>query len=112
MTTIDTSGRDSMGIIATCGHEVNNGLNFSIKSWDRDGNKCIEFGTYCVACAIQFYKEGRIANREMEVLIGTILAYEKQIEETNKLITSTREVKDGRIRFLEGVIAGLKSEHA
>jgi hypothetical protein len=62
--------------IATCGHEVEEGISCSIYSTDREGLPCLSFGTYCPDCVIGYYRSGLISNGEMCELISKIVLAE------------------------------------
>ena len=61
--------------IATCGHEVNEGITMSVHSFSKEGDPCFDYGTYCANCFYEYYAEGRVANEElhdfMRKLIGS-----------------------------------------
>ena len=57
---------------ATCGHEVKEGISASIYSRDREGNLCLEFGTYCPDCILRFCHYGELASQELKELIDIL----------------------------------------
>lgn len=69
-------------IIATCGHEVDEGISCSVDlddyGYDIDGNsvKMITYGTFCHACVLRYYKENRLLNNEIKKMI-TLLTNKK-----------------------------------
>jgi hypothetical protein len=62
--------------IATCGHEVEEGISCSIYSTDRGGLLCLSFGTYCPDCVIGFYRSGQLADIDLNSLISKIIRAE------------------------------------
>lgn len=58
---------------ATCGHKVVDGISIEIHSFTKEGEPCINYGTYCDKCLIEYYEEGRIANEEFHKFIKRLI---------------------------------------
>ena len=61
--------------IATCGHEVDQGINCSIDEFD-----FVSYGTYCDKCLKIYHNEGRILNRELNRLFDELERLERENE--------------------------------
>lgn len=59
-------------MIATCGHEVEEGISCFIHSFTKEGKPCLNYGTYCTKCFLEYYNEGRVHNKELHLLIQAI----------------------------------------
>ena len=57
--------------IATCGHEVEEGIQVSYKGTTRDGEPCVIYATYCAKCAYELFKRGEMLG-EMSMMLSLV----------------------------------------
>ena len=61
--------------IATCGHEVEEGISASIHSFTKEGEPCIDYGVYCKDCLRDYFEEGRLSSPELRDLLMDYYKY-------------------------------------
>ena len=71
--------------VATRGHEVLEGLSFSIDV----GNGYYSYGTYCVSCAISYYASNFLIDNEMKKLLDH---FKQQLSDQQSLIEKQAKV--------------------
>lgn len=66
-----------MSHIATCGHEIDEGISCSIDEGQifSDGHPAISYGTYCPKCMFDYFEDGSIENKEMNDFIMLIIKW-------------------------------------
>ena len=72
--------------IATCGHEIDQGISTSVNEYqvDYDGTKLITYGTYCSKCVMLYYESGTLENEDLKELIQSIESKIKELEAQNE----------------------------
>lgn len=67
---------------ATCGHEIHEGISTSIL----ENDEVITYGTYCVDCLSNFYKNKVLLNRELMTIFSTIKKLKQENEKLKKCV--------------------------
>ena len=69
-------------IIATCGHEVSEGISCAIDDGQifSDGTKAVSYGTYCDKCIQDFHNYGKLRNKELSNILKELSKYKAAYE--------------------------------
>lgn len=61
--------------VATCGHAVKEGLTYSMEGVTRDFEPCVDYGTWCAKCTLDYFENGerKILNSEVNKLCEEIV---------------------------------------